>query len=157
MQSKTEIEKKLQVLRAILNGEIDLSILRPPQQYYIIQNTDGLYSIPGKEDPYNEQGLQDWLKGLRECDTVKILRPQPAQPLDAEQLTYEAPVIDIEYTEVNTAPEVIEIEDTPPRKQKAVKRAANKPQEVLTEVKPKQLITSGRLSEYGVSWGSICD
>jgi hypothetical protein len=153
MQKLTKVEEKLQVLKAIINGEIDLNILRAPQQYYILQNTDGSYVIPGKDVLHSEEKLQRFLKTIRECDSVKILRPQPAQVLDVEQLTYNAPVIDVDYIEVSSTPAVMQIEDKPGRKQKRVKTPVNDPQEVLTPC----MIHAGKLSEYGETWGSICE
>jgi hypothetical protein len=156
-----QIEEKLQVLKDILNGGIDFNILRAPVHYCVMQNpADGLYNILGGADvSYNEEALQQWLKTRRECDTVTIFRPaQDCAPLtNDEDISSERPVIDVGYTEVDSVPAQIETDKKPRRKQKPDKEPVNKPQRVLTQVIPKQLIHEGKLSNYGITWGSLCE
>jgi hypothetical protein len=172
MRRLTDIEKKLRVLKAILNGTTDLNSLRPPQHYTIIQADEGLYSVPGTQLMYDEGMLQRWLKGLRECDTVSILRPAiDCAPLDelAENTGAKMllPVMDqqhyedsqqsdddsfVDYIEVEETHEVTVVDETHTRKTRARKTPVNAKRSALP-----QHIHEGKLSEYGVNWGSICE
>jgi hypothetical protein len=159
MQKLTKAEEKLRVLKSILSGEIDLESLRPPENFYIIQNADGLYIMPGNLNLlYNEEMLQQWLTTVRDCDKVTILKPSAAVPIESGELTYErAAVVDVDYTEVDCTPVETIVDKKPGRKQKRIKTPINEPQDILTEVIPARLIREGKLSEYGETWGSICE
>ncbi len=156
MQRLTKVEEKLQVLRSILNGEADISILRAPHNYCIMQNEAGLYELPGGL-LCNEETLQQWLINIRQHDTAIVLKQAPGcAPLIEEEniLTREAVSAEIEaiediqfdYADADYLPENAEAD--------IIYQTDEAP--VKTPVIAPQHIHEGKLSEYGETWGSIC-
>ncbi len=155
--SKTTQAEKVNILRSILNGKLSFDILKPPKFYTGICE-DGVYQIEGKT--YDEAEFQAWKKStLRDCDQLCILEQwrynknveDGKDVEDVEEMPVQAITTPLQADNNNT--ETVSVR--PVKKAKHTNKTKPKPlhNAELFAIPVKR--TSGLLSEYGITWGTI--